>query len=81
MEMRMLCARTSATRSWDVGSTISSSANMLAAAGDMRRFARQADDPETAAKIQRAAADLETKGLAKAGITNPMIGKLLDTFA
>ncbi len=54
---------------------------MLAAAGDMRRFARQAGDPETAAKIQRAAAELETKGLAKAGITNPMIGKLLDTFA
>ena len=45
---------------------------MLAAAGDMRRFARQADDPETAAKIQRAAADLETKGLAKAGITTTL---------
>ena len=54
---------------------------MIAAAGDMRRLAGQAADPETVAKIQRAASELETKGLAKAGITNPMIGKLLDTFA
>jgi hypothetical protein len=54
---------------------------MISMAGDMRRFAQQAGDPETAAKIQRAAKELETNGLVKAGLTNPMIGKLLDTFA
>jgi hypothetical protein len=36
---------------------------------------------KTPSPVKIAAKQLETTALAKAGITNPMIGKLLDTFA
>jgi hypothetical protein len=63
-----------------MGQTISSTTDMLSYAGDLRRAAQQAQAPETAQKIQRSAAQLEKTALAKAGVTGPGIGKLLDTF-
>ncbi len=63
-----------------MGSSISSVNNMISMAGDLRRNAKQVAEPELAAKIHKAAAELETKALARVGQTGPMIGKLLDTF-
>jgi hypothetical protein len=54
---------------------------MISFAGDLRREAKRAAEPELASKLQVAAKTLENTALAKAGITNPVIGKLLDTFA
>jgi hypothetical protein len=64
-----------------MGSTIGPIDQMISFAGDLRSDAKRAAEPEMAAKLQVAAKQLETAALAKAGITNPMIGKLLDTFA
>lgn len=64
-----------------MGSAINSVPQMIYTAGDLRRAAKQISEPEHAAKLQNAAANLETAAFAKAGITNPRIGKLLDTFA
>jgi hypothetical protein len=51
---------------------------MVSFAGDLRREAKQAAAPEHAAKLQRAAANLESTALQKVGLNNPLIGKLLD---
>jgi hypothetical protein len=51
---------------------------MLAYSGDLRRVARLAETPELAQKLQQSASHLEKAALAKAGIDNPRIGKLLD---
>jgi hypothetical protein len=64
-----------------MGSTIGSVSQMISFAGDLRREAKRAAEPELASKLQVAAKTLENTALAKAGITNPVIGKLLDTFA
>ena len=64
-----------------MGSSIGPVDQMIYFAGDLRRQAKQAAEPELASKLQSAAKQLETTALAQAGITNPMIGKLLDTFA
>ena len=64
-----------------MGSAVSSIPNMIYTAGDMRRAAKTAPSPEHAAKLQSIATNMENHALAKAGITNPRIGKLLDTFA
>ena len=48
---------------------------MIAVAGDLRRDAGKVTQPDLAAK------NLETQALAKAGLTSPHIGRLLDTFA
>jgi hypothetical protein len=61
-----------------MGQTITSTTDMVSYAGDLRRAARQTEAPELAAKIQRSAASLEQAGLAKAGLTGPGIGMLLD---
>ena len=63
-----------------MGHTITSAADMVSYAGDLRRAAKQLSAPELAEKIQRSAADLEKTGLAKAGQAGPGIGALLDTF-
>jgi hypothetical protein len=63
-----------------MGSSISSVTQMVSMAGDLRRNAQQIPEPELAAKIHQAAAELETKAFARVGQTSPMIGKLLDTF-
>ena len=64
-----------------MGQTITSATEMVSYAGDLRRAAKQAAAPELAEKIQRAAAEIEKTGLAKAGLAGPGIGELLDTFA
>ena len=64
-----------------MGNSIGPVEHMISFAGDLRRQAQQVTEPELASKLQSAAKQLETNALAKAGITNPMIGKLLDTFA
>ncbi len=53
---------------------------MIHTAGDLRRHAKQVAEPDQAAKIKMAAANLETAALAKVGQANPRIGALLDTF-
>ena len=63
-----------------MGTAITSVAQMIHTAGDLRRDAKQAVSPEHAAKLQQVAANLETEAFSKVGITNPRIGKLLDTF-
>jgi hypothetical protein len=64
-----------------MGQTISSTADMLSYAGDLRRAAKQASAPDAAEKIKRSASDLEKAALAKIGQAGPGIGKLLDTLA
>ena len=65
-----------------MGQTISSPADMLSYAGDLRRAAKQASAPEAAEKIKRSAMDLEKTALVKlVGPAGPGIGKILDTFA
>jgi len=63
-----------------MGQTITSVADMVGYAGDLRRAAKQAPTPDAAEKIQRSASELEKTGLAKVGQAGPGIGKLLDTF-
>jgi hypothetical protein len=63
-----------------MGSAITSVVQMIHTAGDLRRDAKAAPSPDHAAKLARVAANLETEAFAKAGITNPNIGRLLDTF-
>ncbi len=64
-----------------MGQTISSVTQMVSFAGDLRREAKQASAPEHAAKLQQAAATLESTALQKIGQNNPAIGKLLDILA
>ncbi len=64
-----------------MGQTITSLNHMVSYAGDLRRQAREAQTPDLAAKLQQSATKLETEAFTKAGIDNPKIGKLLDTFA
>ena len=64
-----------------MGQTIDTVTHMMSYAGDLRRAAKQAQDNEQAAKLQKVAASLETQALQKSGITSPHIGKLLDTLA
>ena len=64
-----------------MGQTISSVTQMISMAGDLRRAAKTATQPELAVKLQSSAAILEKSALAKVGQNNPMIGQLLDTFA
>ena len=64
-----------------MGQAITSVADMVSYAGDLRRAAKQAPTPEVQTKIQQSAAELEQKGLAQAGQAGPGIGRLLDTFA
>jgi hypothetical protein len=54
---------------------------MVTMAGDLRRNARYTPRPELQAKLQAAARQLEATAFAQTGKTNPMIGRLLDTFA
>jgi hypothetical protein len=61
-----------------MGSVISSPIDMISYAGDLRRAAPKAATPEDSQKIRQVAAELEKSGLAKAGLTGPGIGKLLD---
>jgi len=63
-----------------MGQTITSVADMVSYAGDLRRAAKQAPTPEVRTKIQLSAAALEQKGLAQIGKAGPGIGRLLDTF-
>lgn len=50
-------------------------------AGELRRAAKAAPQPELAEKIQRSAAELEKTALTRVGQAGPGIGALLDTFA
>ena len=63
-----------------MGQTIHSLNDMMSYAGDLRRAAKQAE-PQTAAKMQQASAQLEKTALAQVSDAGPMLGKLLDTFA
>jgi hypothetical protein len=64
-----------------MGQTISTVPDMLSYAGDLRRAAKQQPAPELGAKLQQSAAQLEKMALARAGLTAPGVGTLLDTFA
>jgi hypothetical protein len=64
-----------------MGQTITSVADMVSYAGDLRSAAKQAPTPDAADKIQRSASDLEKSALKKVGLLTPGIGQLLDTFA
>jgi hypothetical protein len=61
-----------------MGQTINDVPQMIAYSGDLRREAKAAAAPELAQKLQQSADVLEKQALAKAGIDNPRIGKLLD---
>ena len=63
---------------FSMGQTIHSPADMVSYAGDLRRAAKQTNDPAEAQKIRQSAAELEKTGLAKVGQAGPGIGKLLD---
>ncbi len=64
-----------------MGQAITSATDLVSYAGDLRRFAKQADARETAQKLQRTADAMEKTGLAKLGQAGPGIGRLLDTLA
>ena len=64
-----------------MGRSINSVVEMVSYAGDLRRAAGKTPDPETAAKIQRSAEQLEKCAIAKVSDTGPGIGQLLDTLA
>lgn len=64
-----------------MGQTISSANDMMSYAGDLRRAAKQANEPGLADKMQRSASNLEQTALAQVSDAGPMLGKLLDTFA
>jgi len=50
--------------------------DMVSYAGELRRAARQINQPEAAEKVRRSAAELEQTALARIG--QPAVGKLLD---
>lgn len=64
-----------------MGQSISSVADMVSMAGELRRAAKTAHQPELAQKIERSAMELEKTALARVGQAGPGIGALLDTFA
>ncbi len=64
-----------------MGQTIQSVTDMVTYAGDLRRAAQQAAQPELAAKIAQSAKTLEQTALNRVSDAGPMLGKLLDTFA
>ena len=64
-----------------MGQTIRSVVEMVSYAGDLRRAAGKTPDPETAAKIQRSAEQLEKAAIARVSDAGPGIGTLLDTLA
>lgn len=64
-----------------MGSAISSPTQMFLTAADFRRDARQAAQPEMAAKLQTVAANLETAAIAKVGQKDSAVGNLLDLLA
>ena len=62
-----------------MGQTITSAADMMSYAGDLRRAAKQAPTPEAGAKIEQSAAALEKKALTQVvGQAGVGIGRLLD---
>jgi hypothetical protein len=64
-----------------MGQSITSVVDMVSMAGELRRAAKLAPQPELAEKIQRSASEMEKVALARVGQTGPGIGALLDTFA
>ena len=64
-----------------MGQTIQSATDMVSYAGDLRRAAKQAAEPEVAQKIQQASTALEQQGLAQVSEVAPHLGRLLDTLA
>ena len=64
-----------------MGRTINSVSDMVSYAGDLRRAAVKTPDPETAAKIQHSAEQLEKTAIARVSDAGPGIGILLDTLA
>lgn len=64
-----------------MGQSIHSVTDMVSYAGDLRRSARQAPQPEVAQKIQRAADHLEKAAFARLSLTDSKVGKLLDMLA
>lgn len=64
-----------------MGQSIHSVTDMVSYAGDLRRSARQAEAPEVADKIRSAADHLEKTAFSRLSLTDPAIGKLLDTLA
>ena len=64
-----------------MGRSINSVVEMVSYAGDLRRAASKTPDPETAAKIQRSAEQLEKTAIAKVSDAGPGIGTMLDTLA
>jgi hypothetical protein len=61
-----------------MGQIIDNVPQMIAYSGDLRRQAKVTAAPELAQKLRESASHLEKTALAKAGIDNPRIGKLLD---
>lgn len=64
-----------------MGQSIRSVTDMVSYAGDLRRSARQAEQPEQAWKIQQAADHLEKSAFQRLSLPGEKIGKLLDTLA
>ncbi len=64
-----------------MGQTISSAADMISYAGELRRAARREPQPEVAQKLVQSAARLEKNGIAEvAKSTAPHLGRLLDSL-
>jgi hypothetical protein len=64
-----------------MGQTISSAADMISYAGELRRAARRETAPELAQKIEQSAGRLEKTAISQvARDAGPRLGKLLDTL-
>ena len=63
-----------------MGQTITSIADMVSYAGDLRRTAKQTAAPELAEKIKHSADQLEKHALQRVGQAALGIGLLLDTI-
>lgn len=63
-----------------MGQSITSVVDMVSMAGELRRAAKLAPQPELAAKIQRSATEMEKTALSRVSENAPGIGALLDTF-
>ena len=64
-----------------MGQTIHSVNDMVTYAGDLRRAAKGAQQPEIAEKMQRSAKALESAALERVSDAGPGLGRLLDTLA
>jgi len=64
-----------------MGQTIHCVTDMVSYAGDLRRAAKNAGQPEVAEKMQRSAKALENAALNRVSDAGPGLGRLLDMLA